>query len=109
MCLIIIKNLMNNNIIMNDSLSILLATSILALGGIGLYMYKSSEDTQKGCDIEYDEGSLFSGDFWGVSNDNEKELFDDDLEYYEEDVKPRRKNSKTQRNRKQTGTSRRRY
>ena len=111
MCLIIIKNLMNNNIIMNDSMSILLATTILALGGLGLYMYKSSDDTQKGGDdVEYDEGSLFSGGFWGLSDDNEKEKIDDELEEDEEEIKPRRKNAaKTQRNRKPTGSSRRRY
>lgn len=33
--------------IMNDSMSILLATTILALGGLGLYMYKSSDDDKK--------------------------------------------------------------
>lgn len=92
---------------MNDSISILLATTILALGGLGLYMYKSSDDKQKGDDIEYDEGSIFSGGFWGLSDDNETEKVDDELE---EDLKPRRKNvAKTQRNRKPTGSSRRRY
>lgn len=109
MCLIIIKKLMNNNIIMNDSMSILLATTILALGGLGLYMYKSSDDTQKGGDVEYDEGSIFSGEFWGLSENNDNDNFDDELEE-EEEVKPRRKTAvKTQRNRKPTGSSRRRY
>lgn len=110
MCLIIIKNLMNNNIIMNDSMSILLATTILALGGLGLYMYKSSDDTQKGGDdVEYDEGSIFSGGFWRLSENNDNDNFDDELEE-EEEVKPRRKNlAKTQRNRKSTGSSKRRY
>ena len=44
MCLIIINKLTNNSIIMNESISLLMATTILALGGLGLYMFKSSDD-----------------------------------------------------------------
>lgn len=95
---------------MNDSMSILLATTILALGGLGLYMYKSSDDNEKekNADEEYDEGSLFSGNFWGSKEDDDDKLdenYDD-----EEDFKPRKKNAtKTQKNRKTTGSSKRRY
>ena len=92
---------------MNDSMSILLATTILALGGLGLYMYKSSDDNQKGGEEEYDEGSLFSGNFWGTKDVDDKQ--EDDLELDEEDYKPRKKNVKTLKNRKSTGSSRRRY
>ena len=93
---------------MNDSMSILLATTILALGGLGLYMYKSSDDTQKGGDEEYDEGSIFGGNFWGTSDDkDDDEKLEEDLD--DEDFKPRKRNTKTQKNRKSTGTSRRRY
>lgn len=99
---------------MNDSMSILLATTILALGGLGLYMYKSSDDSQKGGQEEYNEDSFFGGNFWGLSDDkndedeNVDENVDENLEE-DDDYKPRRKNTKTQRNRKSTGTSRRRY
>lgn len=94
---------------MNDSMSILLATTILALGGLGLYMYKSSDDSQKGGE-EYNEDSIFGGNFWSLSDDksSDDEKIDEDFEE-EEDYKPRRKNAKTQRNKKSTGTSRRRY
>ena len=55
---------------MNDTMSLLLATTILAVGGIGLYMYKS-DDEQKGGE-EYNEDSLFSSrDFWGSSNSDD--------------------------------------
>ena len=95
---------------MNDSMSILLATTILALGGLGLYMYKSSDDNQKekNADEEYDEGSIFDGNFWGSKEDDDDKL---DEEYDdEEDFKPRKKNTtKTQKNRKSTGSSKRRY
>ncbi len=92
---------------MNDSMSILLATSILALGGLGLYMYKSSDDSQH---EEYNEESMFGGNFWGLSDDKHED--DESLdEYLEEmdDYKPRKRNAKTQRNRKSTGSSKRRY
>jgi len=96
---------------MNDSMSILLATTVLALGGLGLYMYKSSDDSQKGGDDDYDENSLFGGNFWGLTNDklDDEENLDEYLEEEEEDYKPRKRNTKTQRNRKTTGTSKRRY
>ena len=98
---------------MNDSMSILLATTILALGGLGLYMYKSSDDSKDGDSKEekYNEENIFgSGSLfnWGGLSDDKS---DDELEeiYDEDDIKPRRKNAKTQRNRKSTGSSRRRY
>jgi len=81
---------------MNETMSLLLATAILAAGGIGLFMYKSNDD-------------LFSN--------NEEELMEeidfDDLDEldYEEDYKPKSKSikNKTKRNTKQSGGSRRRY
>jgi hypothetical protein len=95
---------------MNDSMSILLATTIMALGGLGLYMYKTSNDAQKD---DYDEDSLFGGNLWGGSEDDIVE--DSDLESLDDDMsvdyepKPRKRAAKTQRNRKQSSTSRRRY
>ena len=94
---------------MNDSMSILLATTILALGGLGLYMYKSSEEPQKEGEEEYNEESIFGGNFWSFADDKKDDCSDNELEELDEDIKPRRKNAKTQRNRKSTGTSRRRY
>jgi len=93
---------------MNDSMSVLLATTILALGGLGLYMYKSSDDKQKGGDDDYNEDSIFGGNFWGSSGEqhDDEESIDENLE---DDYKPRRKNVKTQKNRKTSGTSKRRY
>lgn len=96
---------------MNDSMSIFLATTILALGGLGLYMFKSSDDKQTGGeDEEYNEDSLFgSGSFfnWGSKEDDEDEDKLEELD--DEDYKPRKRNAKTQKNRKSTGSSRRRY
>ena len=96
---------------MNNSMSILLATTILSLGGLGLYMYKSSDDTQKGGEDEYNEDSIFGGNFWSSSDDENKDENKDEetIDEYFEDYKPRRKNTKTQRNKKSSGTSKRRY
>jgi hypothetical protein len=92
---------------MNDPMSVLLATTILAFGGLGLYMYKSSNNTDEEYEDNYNEEGLFGGNFWGLSNDNDENL--DDYSEEEENIKPRKKPAKTQRNRKSTGTSRRKY
>ena len=92
---------------MNDSMSILLATTILAFGGLGLYMYKSSNNTDEEYEDNYNEEGLFGGNFWSFSNDADENL--DDYSEEEENIKPRKKPAKTQRNRKSTGTSRRKY
>ena len=125
MCLIIIKKLLNNIIIMNDSASIVLATSVLALGGLGLYMFRMThdddEDNQNNKDVKEDKNneenimdfsSLFN---WGDPDNKDENkntvqdnILDDETEEHE--IKPRKKTpAKTQRNRKHTGSSRRRY
>jgi len=110
---------------MNDSGSILLATSVLALGGLGLYMFRMTHDETDNKDITdkditnkeeknnedtiTDLSSLFS---WGSSDDkdNKDENKDLDNETEESEIRPRKKpTTKTQRNRKPTGSSRRRY
>lgn len=93
---------------MNESMSILLATSLLALGGIGLYMFKSP-DTEQTTDGE-SSGSSFFGGMWG---DNDEESVTEESVREEEDVvddEPIRKRNitKTPRNKKSTGTAKRR-
>ena len=113
---------------MNDSMSILLATTVLALGGLGLYMYKLDKSSQSddNDDDSYTEDGLFSGsDFfhWGQEendkhndkhdkyNDEIEDLDDDyDYEEEEEEYKPRKRSTaKTHKNKKSYGTSKRRY
>jgi hypothetical protein len=91
---------------MNDTMSLLLATAILAAGDLGLYMYKSPDEAQKG-DEDYDEDNLFgSGSFWGSKKEEETE---EDLDLDDYEPKPRSRSNKTKRNRKSGGSSKRRY
>ena len=56
---------------MKDTITLLIATAILAAGGLGLYMYKSSDEGQEGGDRGdgYDEDSLFgTNSFWNSNN-----------------------------------------
>jgi len=97
---------------MNETMSLLLATTVLALGGLGLYMFKSSDDNQKGGDEEYNEEGLFGSDSlfnWGRQSDNKDDEVEEIPHDDEEEYKPRRRGGKTQRNRKASGNSRRRY
>jgi len=88
---------------MNETLSLLVVSSLLAVGGLGLYMFKSVDDDTKG-GAKYNEDDLFgSENMWG----NNSEEFEDDFE--EPKVKPRSSQIKTKRNRKSTGTTKRRY
>ena len=101
---------------MNDTMSLLLATSILATGGVCLYMYKNPEnEEQTGGDTEYNEDNLFGGlgNFFSLNEDdttNNEPHYDeeneDDSEFYEPKPKPRG-GGKTKRNRKSGGTKRR--
>jgi hypothetical protein len=90
---------------MNDTMSLLLATAILAAGGLGLYMYKSPSEGQKGGE-DYDEDKLFgSGSFWGSTNEDEDKLEED--EDFDDYYKPKPRGGKTKRRRASGGTKRR--
>lgn len=82
---------------MNDTLSLLLAASILAASGLGLYMYKSRDEDQKGGE-EYNETNLF-----GLSDEEEEVKNDEDFYV----PKQKLRNGKTKRNIKSGGTKRR--
>ena len=89
---------------MNETMSLLLVSAVLAAGGLGLYMYKSSDDSQKGGD-DYDEDTLF--DMTSIWNTNSEDDVDsEEPEIYEPKVKSR--GGKTKRN-KRSGGSKRKY
>ena len=90
---------------MKETMSLILATAILALGGLGLYMYKQSDNFKDGD---------FEDDF---SLDSDSELdsqFEDDLDsQFEEDFvdyEPKTvKRAKTKRSKTTGGTRKKRY
>jgi hypothetical protein len=95
---------------MNDTMSLLLVSILLSAGGLGLYMYKLSND-----DEDYNEDKLFTLDGGFISrkdekNENEKNgnesTFEEDLEIFEPKINSR--GGKTKR-RKTTGGSKRKY
>ena len=87
---------------MNETLSLLMATSILALGGLGFYMFQSNKQ-RGGDEDDYDEDNLFrSNGFWSSRGDDEDE---DEPEYHEPKV--RQRGGKTKRSKKNVGTKRR--
>lgn len=111
---------------MNDTMSLVLATTVLAIGGLGLYMFKSSEDDYdeqphkkggkkgKSNSDEYSEDFMNTSSWWGNS-DADEPSDDESLEDLEDEEEPepaptprKRAANKTQRNRK-SGGSRRRY
>lgn len=111
---------------MNDSMSVLLASTLLAMGGVGLYLYKASNDDDSNDYednyVENDNEGLFDR-FWKGGDDDEDDEDDEDEELStisddlslsddEESIeKPKKKrtNNKTKRNRKSGGTSKRKY
>ena len=103
MCLIIINNLIILNIIMNETLGLLIATSILALGGLGFYMFHNQKGGDNN-DHDYDEDNLFSSNSFWTSRD-EDDIDVDEPEYQETTV--RKRGGKTKRSKKNIGTKRR--
>jgi hypothetical protein len=88
---------------MNDTMSLLLATAILAAGGLGLVMYKSSDDDGKSVSDDYNEDIIFSDE----KLENDYDDYDDEFIDYEPKPYRSRGGSKTKRNKKSGGTRRR--
>ena len=100
---------------MNETMSLLIATAILATGGVGLYMYKSSDDDsnedhesdemEKG-ESDSDDMSFFGkgGFFSSSGGDAEEEEEEEHIRYQ---PKPKTRGIKTKRNRRSGGTKRR--
>ena len=94
---------------MNDTMSLLLATGILAVGGLGLFMYKSGSDHKN-----YNEDSESYFDLKSYFGNDEKDEDEDNNKEYDEDEEPefyeppkRSRGSKTKSVRKSSGTKRR--
>ena len=110
---------------MNDTMSLVLATTILATGGLCLYMYKSSNEDDPTGDENYyaednnEDNSFSFANFFNTDDedknvndknnddeDNYEKNDDEELEMYEPKTR-QRGGGKTKRNRKSTGSKRR--
>jgi len=107
---------------MNETMSVVLATAILAIGGLGLYMYKQSDGL--GLDFgdddkSYDDKSYDDKSYDDRSNEDRDENIDFDYEEdfdhqdrdtYSEDSEPKvRSRGKTKRAKTGKGTKKRKY
>jgi hypothetical protein len=97
---------------MNDTMSLLLATGILAVGGLGLIMYKTGSNEND--DNENDDNENENDGFFDLrsyfGNSNEDDGDNEEYKYEEPEVyeQPKRsRGSKTKSTRKNTGTKRR--
>ena len=88
---------------MNETMSLFLATAIFAIGGLGLYMYKSTD----GLDIvDYNEDNLFEDDINDDFSSDDDDDYSEDFNNYEPKVKSR---GKTKRSKTSGGTKKKRY
>lgn len=85
---------------MNDVKSLLIATTVLAIGGLGLYMYKSEEN-----DLDYED------DYLDSASETSSELDELDLEEENIDDYKSKKTKKegTKKNTKKNGGTRKKY
>jgi len=103
MCIIIINFVKDKYIIMNDVKALLIATTVLAIGGLGLYMYKS-EESEFDDDISETSSQLSemsdSSELSDVSN-----LEEEDTDNYI----PKKSNKGTKKNSKKNGGTRKKH
>jgi hypothetical protein len=97
---------------MNETMSVVLATAILAIGGLGLYMYKQSDGLglEFGDDYKsYDDRSNEDRDE-NIDFDYDEDFDDQDADTYSEDSEPKvRSRGKTKRAKTGKGTKKRKY
>ena len=95
----------------NDIMTLILASSILAAGGLGLYVFQSNKDEKHNVRFKNDNDVQDYHDSNSDSEDdvdNKTEKYEQEL--YNEDKSSRtRTNTKTKKNRRQSKGSKRRY
>ncbi len=94
---------------MNETMSLVLATAILAIGGVGLYMYKQSDDVKYDEDYDYDldDDVDTDSDIDSYNSEDEDDKYSDDFVDYEPKVSKQK--AKTKRNKPTGGTRKKRY
>ena len=88
---------------MNDIKSLLIATTVLAIGGLGLYMYKSEEN-----ELDYNDDLSESGSETASESESVTDSELEELDY--NDYKPKKiKKEGTKKNIKKNGGTRKKY
>lgn len=98
---------------MNETMSLVLATAILAIGGVGFFMYKQSEDSKyldESCDDSVSDIDSISDDD-SISEDEDEDEYDDDFvdDFVDYEPKVSKQKPKTKRNKSVGGTRKKRY
>jgi hypothetical protein len=93
---------------MNETMSLVLATTILAIGGLGLYMYKTSDEPDYNEDELLDDNYDENEDDDLSKSDSEDDLSIDSVDAVDDEYdKPKPKSrGKTKRAKKSGGTKR---
>ena len=86
---------------MNDIKSLLIATTVLAIGGLGLYMYKS-EDSEES-ELDYNDELSESGSDTASESGSDT---DSEIEELNDDYQPKKTKKGTKRNTKKNGGTR---
>ena len=94
---------------MNETMSLVLATAILAIGGLGLYMYKQPDSLDYNeDDTNYNYNDKDKDE--NIQFDYEEDYDDREDDIYSEDSEPKvRSRGKTKRAKTGKGTKRRKY
>ena len=91
---------------MNDIKSLLIATTVLAIGGLGLYMYKTEENSEDFYDDYTESGSE-------LESESELDLDIDDLDDLDEEnldnYKTKKSKNGTKKNTKKSKGTRKKY
>ena len=94
---------------MNDVKSLLIATTVLAIGGLGLYMYKNEDSEDLYLDNEHfdDDISDTASDVSSHDSDASSHLEEEDIDDYY--TKENKKNSGTRKNNKKNSGTRKKH
>ena len=92
---------------MNDIKTLLIATTVLAIGGLGLYIYKS-EDSELDFDDQIDDDNSETESESGSETESDLDSQLEELDY--NDYKPKeKKNRGTKKNSKKNGGTRKKH
>jgi|688.fasta_scaffold470128_2 hypothetical protein len=92
---------------MNDVKSLLIATTVLAIGGLGLYMYKSEDSEELYLNNDFDDDvSDTESDTSSHASDVSSHIEEEDIDDY---YVAKEKNNKTRKNNKKNSGTRKKY